>query len=872
MKKVLLSILTALLIGTAVIMSACGASEIPDDDGLIHVESVQIEGDKQRTMQVDESFTLSYVVLPQNAITKAVTISSSDDDVLSVSDTTVTALKVGTATVTVTSVDGGKTDSVTVTVEDVRVYENNCYTAEIIPERDARIDVTAEGVSSGDNVRITVKQNGTEVSSGVVVAGFRGAVSCSLEELGITSVGKYDFEFVFPGNTEATVTEVSLSDVEQRFYVTKEEGWSASASPETGNWDASDQHGTLKEDQIIVATGADTFGAVGLNVTLNNDRAPYIRFRVANLDRAKWAAKVLGTLQKDGQTIYVGADSRIVEEVTETEVTIDLRTTNVKIIATPFDLVGTGEMLCLGDLEGDYSLTLQLFVVGENGARDGSVTMQDVEIFRGNGEKTLAVSTQKYVALQSAEVSDIGLDVGKTQSIAPKLTGENGKAPSYDRITYRSDDETVAVVKDGVVYALGGGTATVTMLRYDGAELGSFTVSVRVPVESVTVSVGSNTLKPQQTLDLSELISVLPDDATSQSVSYTSDNEAVATVDAAGIVTAVGEGEAVITIASEDDASKTATVTIIVGNEIIAATEVTLDESTKALKPEEEFRLTATISPDNATNKTIVWTTSNENVACVSADGTVTAVGIGTATIMATAEGTSAKAECSVTVTRSYEYVAQDNFATGILLLQLSNAKDGDVVTLTLSGAKTFTAEATVGSHAALVKLSDVTDFEAGTYSLTASLSRNGETVNGFAFDSVTQYTTLYDASCEWGGEPAWGAPLTQNGSAYTGGAMGCLEQSGLSFGTDDVKLLVLATSFEPTADNGLYSIKFTVSGEDEIQVGGDLTESYCEVVDLAHHNFTSEKSIAIDLIVQSGTVTFGAVAFVTDETALIAE
>ena len=139
---------------------------------------------------------------------------------------------------------------------------------------------------------------------------------------------------------------------------------------------------------------------------------------------------------------------------------------------------------------------------------------------------------------------------------------------------------------------------------------------------------------------------VEPADATNQNVTWTSSDEEVATVDEEGVVTAVAEGEAVIT-ATTEDGGFTAECTVVVAP--VSVTGISLDPTELTLALKEEGTLTATVEPADAANKEVVWTSSDENVAQVE-DGVVTAMGVGTATITATTVDGGLEAECSVTV------------------------------------------------------------------------------------------------------------------------------------------------------------------------------------------------------------------------------
>ena len=131
-------------------------------------------------------------------------------------------------------------------------------------------------------------------------------------------------------------------------------------------------------------------------------------------------------------------------------------------------------------------------------------------------------------------------------------------------------------------------------------------------------------------------------------MTWTSSDSNVAAV-ANGKVTAVKAGTATITVKTEDG-NKTATCTVTVKAKTYPVESVTLDKTSVELTEGEETTLTATINPSNATNKNVTWTSSDSNVATV-ANGKVTAVKAGTATITVKTEDGNKTATCTVTVT-----------------------------------------------------------------------------------------------------------------------------------------------------------------------------------------------------------------------------
>jgi uncharacterized protein (TIGR02145 family) len=129
-----------------------------------------------------------------------------------------------------------------------------------------------------------------------------------------------------------------------------------------------------------------------------------------------------------------------------------------------------------------------------------------------------------------------------------------------------------------------------------------------------------------------------------ETVTWSSDNTDVAAVNSSGKVTAIAEGTATIT-AKSGSHKATCTVTVIPN---VAVIKITLNKTVLTLAPDGSETLTATVTPANATNKTVTWSSNKISIATVSSSGEVTAIKDGTATITATAGGMTTT--CFVTV------------------------------------------------------------------------------------------------------------------------------------------------------------------------------------------------------------------------------
>lgn len=189
-------------------------------------------------------------------------------------------------------------------------------------------------------------------------------------------------------------------------------------------------------------------------------------------------------------------------------------------------------------------------------------------------------------------------------------------------------------------------------------KIGVTEVTVTGPAESMTVG---------DTMQLTA--SVKPENADDLSVEWSSSDEAVATVSATGLVTALKEGSVIITATSVSNPEVSGTYSLTVETPVVKATSVTLSETTLETKVGEETQLEAKVLPVDAQYKSMVWESSNPEVASVDQTGLVSALRQGEAVITVTVfneDGTSCTASCAVTVRISSGIGAVDGSAAKI--------------------------------------------------------------------------------------------------------------------------------------------------------------------------------------------------------------
>ena len=245
--------------------------------------------------------------------------------------------------------------------------------------------------------------------------------------------------------------------------------------------------------------------------------------------------------------------------------------------------------------------------------------------------------------------------VTKGKSVQLKSSVYPSKA-SNKKLTYSSSKKSVATVSaSGKVTGKKAGTATITIKAKDGS--GVYTKvyvtvgTTKTKVTKVTATTAKTSLYVGETTAISS--KVTPSKATNKKVHYTSSNTNVATVSSKGVITAKAPGTATIKVIANDGSNKYAKITVTVQQQV---TSISLNPSSMVLCSAAGYdhptqaQISAVAYPANATNRGVVLTSSNPNVAAVSGN-TIVAKNAGTAVITAkAADGRGASASCSVTV------------------------------------------------------------------------------------------------------------------------------------------------------------------------------------------------------------------------------
>lgn len=256
-----------------------------------------------------------------------------------------------------------------------------------------------------------------------------------------------------------------------------------------------------------------------------------------------------------------------------------------------------------------------------------------------------AVGTQKVTVVDSVQKISIPSTATIARGSKKKLEATTTPSPTSSKISWTTSDTNVATVdQSGNVTGVNIGSAVITAATDNGYS-SICTVTVDAPVTSMEFEKPSVTVYKNDVQKLNLIC--MPGDTT-DSITYYTSNSSVVSVSGDGTATAEAAGSCIITAKASSGVKAYCTVKVVDYPVIVTAIE--LDQSKHDMFVGEVFKLQSTITPSNATNKSVSWASTDETVATVSQGGTVEAKGAGKTVVTATTEN-GIIAYCVVNVT-----------------------------------------------------------------------------------------------------------------------------------------------------------------------------------------------------------------------------
>ena len=276
-------------------------------------------------------------------------------------------------------------------------------------------------------------------------------------------------------------------------------------------------------------------------------------------------------------------------------------------------------------------------------------------------EAVSEITVKQGITRINPSKNTITLTPGTSEKITYTILPEN----ATDRdVVFESFNTKIATVDtNGNIHAISTGTANV----YISARSNEFItarITVNVVASANSISLSHSEITFNMLGKTSQLrATVLPEDAQDKTVFWASSNTNVATVDENGMVTAVDSGTCKITATNASGQKATCNVTVTIDVESITIDKTEINFS----RIGETSTITPTITPSNATNKAVTWTSSNTSVATVN-NGVVTAKGMGNATITATTHnGKTATIKVNVHIPCTSITLNQTSFRTNFI-------------------------------------------------------------------------------------------------------------------------------------------------------------------------------------------------------------
>lgn len=691
------------------------------------------------TLDVGKTETINATVLPKTTADKTLIWTSDNESVATVSNGTITAVGGGTANITATTVTGNtatckvtviekivNVSSIKINADKKAVYTGSTLGLSITVNPSDAKDKTITWSSSDNNIA-------TVSSDGIVTGVNPGSVTITARSnngkesvIKISVLDSGDEISSIRINTNGTSLKIGdsltlVATISPSYAQNKSVTWTSSDSSVV----------SINSSGVITA---NKIGTAIITATSSNGKTATSKINVVS----KSVEVTSIQLNKSKVEAKVGDKVELYGIITPTNAS------NQKLTWTSSD--NSIATVSYGTVTTKKAGTVTITATSSNGKSASS---------------TIVISEREVTVTKiSLSKTFTTLYIGQEEKITAILTPSN---VTDKTVTWTSANPQIATVSsDGTIKGVSVGTVEILAKSSNGKE-----ASMKVRVESGVTSISLN--KSNISLEVGKaeqlVATILPSNAPDKSVTWLSSDESVATV-SKGVVTAKKAGTVTITAKSID--GKTASCTVIVNNKYVAVTDIKLNTSRAAIRVGETVTLVATISPSDATDKTVTWYSSDNNIATVE-NGVVTGKKAGTVTI--TAKSSNGKvATCIVYVNSIVVPVTDIKINTENVTINVGGTV---ILTTTIipSNAtdKTVTWSSSDSNIATVSNKGEVTGKKAGAVTITAK-SSNGKTATSKVTVKSNAYFKLDKTTitCEVGSSATVSTSSSSSTKIYT--------------------------------------------------------------------------------------------------------
>lgn len=575
---------------------------------------------KEMILKKGTTDTLRVLFNPVRASNQNVSWSYSSYGIVSVSNGVVTGRGVGEGFVVAKSADGDFTDTCKVIVVNeplTGIGLNKQATSVNVNQKDTLravftpLDASNRSVTWSSDDKTVAEVN----SSGIITGKKEGGTKIRIKSADGGFIDSCSVEVRFK-----PATGIALNKTEVVVDVNKTEYLSVSFLP----WNASNKEvtwiSTHPEVASVSASGAVKGLKGGTTLVIAQSKDNTLLCAVCNVTVNFYPVTGM-TLNETEKTVVVGKSYFPYTTFTPSNAS------NQTVVCTSSD-PNVLEVLSYGYIQAKAPGTATITARAADGG------------FESTCEVTVIASIPVTGITLSKE--EIWLKVGSSEQPSRTFLPSDATNQKY---SYMSDDETVATVSQyGSIRGVALGTTAVTVTTEDGGHTATCVVHVVPAVENVTLEAGKEALVVGDQRRLKAVVA--PVDAV-QTVSWKSSDEAVATVNESGVVTALKAGNVTIKATSTDNKNLFDSCSFEVKNQL--SEEILLNETEKELYVGQGLQLSATVLPENVTNSRVRWTSSDYEVATVTSYGYVTVLKTGTAVIKAVSMDGASEVSCTVT-------------------------------------------------------------------------------------------------------------------------------------------------------------------------------------------------------------------------------
>ena len=605
-------------------------------------ESLAIDQGEAITGYINDTADLTVTFLPEGCTEETVNWVSADNTVATVDCGFVSFIKPGTTVITATS-ESGLSDSCTVVVKDYSTITTGTKTSmEITASRDydclyftpsttgmyAFYSMSSSDpfgrIMSADYVDLATDDN-----SG---SGDNFRVECQLTA-GTTYILKSEFNGIETGKFDVIVTKIVAAQgisITQGATISGAVGYSQQLSvtfspdnyiEESITWTSSDSSKvSVTEDGLISLLA---IGSATITATSQNGLVAKCVVNVSGyLTITEGEEKQLSTDVNNGKALfkfvpsYSGAYVFYSYDGNSFDTRGYIYDANMKVLAFNDDA---------NEEVRDFYVTYRM-TAGE------TYYLETVPLEEGvYGEYKVQIRSLEAASSMTIEQGNLSGYADDFYYLTVKFFPENAVT---EEITWKSNNEDVAVIyADGRLELVSVGTAVITATS-EGGLTATCTVTVKARAKATAVEIGNgSTLKGIVGGTDSFYCYFMPSECEQESVTWTSSNKNVATIDEYGTITFLKAGTTIITVTSQNGLTDTCTVTV--ENKPNPTSIMIAHSDSLTGYPGEKISLWVEYLPVNCIEETITWSSNNTAVATVGSDGKVTLVGTGTAVITA---------------------------------------------------------------------------------------------------------------------------------------------------------------------------------------------------------------------------------------------